>query len=444
MRDAVMEQAAERAPSVERWRAWATLILLGLLYFMSFVDRFILALLVEPLRADLDISNVQLGLLFGTAFAIFYGVLGLPLARLADHYDRRKLIFSGVILWSLATIGSGFATSYVLLILFRIGLAIGEAALSPSAYSMIGDLFPRHLRNRAASFYSACGMLGSGGAYILGAALIAYLDVRLVDGMLWGHQIWQLVFLAVGIPALLIGIIFFLVAREPARTEGDGDKVPSIGEIFALIRGRFSIYGFMIIGAGMCQIPGYALVAWLPTYLGTRYGYTIEQAGYLLGPVKLLTGFLGSLCVPLAAEYLAQRGVRAAIALCGGFAALTAAVSISAASFMPTAIPFVLFTAFGLFLLTGTTAAVLASFQLLVPGRMRATMSALCLMSITLLGLGIGPTTLGAMTGSSLAETYPGIGIAAVALVGALPGAILLLLAARSSRRDFPLAPAAA
>jgi hypothetical protein len=194
----------------------------------------------------------------------------------------------------------------------------------------------------------------------------------------------------------------------------------------------------MIVGAGTCQIPGYALVAWLPTYLGTRYGYTVEQAGYLLGPVKLLSGFLGSLCVPLAAEYLARRGVRAALPLSGGFAALVGAAAIAAASLMPTALPFVLFTAAGLFLLTGTTTAVLASFQLLVPGRMRATMSALCLMSITLLGLGIGPTTLGAFTGSALAATMPGIGIAAVALIGALPGALLLLAAAWSSRRNPP------
>lgn len=437
MSEQAMDETPRVRPGVERWRAWVTLLLLGLLYFMSFVDRFILALLVEPLRADLGISNVELGLLFGTAFALFYGILGLPLARLADRFDRKWLIFAGVLMWSLATICSGFATSFLWLIIFRIGLAVGEAALSPSAYSMIGDLFPRHQRSRAASIYSACGMLGSGGSYVLGAALIGYLDVRLVDGMIWGHRIWQIVFIAVGLPALLIGLLFLVVAREPARSE-DEKEVPKIGEVFALIGSRFKIYGFMIIGAGMCQIPGYALVAWLPTYLGSRYGYTVEQAGYTLGPVKLLTGFLGSLCVPFVGEYLARRGVKGAIAMTGGFSAVLAAVSISLSAFVQDPPLFVALTALGLFLLTGTTTAVLASFQLLVPGRMRATMSALCLMSITLLGLGIGPTTLGATTGSSLADALPGIGIAAVALVGALPGGILLLFAARASRRTPP------
>jgi predicted MFS family arabinose efflux permease len=119
---------------VPRWRAWMTLCLLGLLYLVSFVDRFILALLVQPLKQDLGISEVQLGLLFGTAFALFYALLGLPFARLADRYDRRRLILAGAVLWSLSTIASGFANSYGWLVLLRVGLAIGEAALTPGGF----------------------------------------------------------------------------------------------------------------------------------------------------------------------------------------------------------------------------------------------------------------------------------------------------------------------
>lgn len=435
MRDVDLPGASPDRRPIERWRAWATLALLGGLYFMSFVDRLILALLVEPLRHDLGISNVELGLLFGTAFAIFYGILGLPLARLADRFNRRKLIIAGVVLWSLSTIGSGFSTTFMALIIFRIGLAIGEAALSPSAYSMIGDLFPPKYRNRAASIYSAAGMLGSGGSYILGAALIGFLEVRLVDGALWGFRIWELVFFAVGVPALLLGLIFAIVAREPPRVdEGDKGPVPGLSQVFALIWSKFRIYGFMIIGAGMCQIPGYALVAWLPTYLGTRFGYSVEQAGYLLGPVKLLASALGSLFVPMVAEYMARRGGPGSIALCGGLAALIGAASIASAGMATSAEAFVPLIAIGLFMLTGTTTTVIASFQLLVTGRMRATMSALCLMSITLLGLGIGPTALGAMTGSAWVDQLPGIGIVTVALIGALPGGLLLLAAARAGR----------
>lgn len=435
MSEAVLPGADPGRRPIERWRAWATLALLGALYFMSFVDRLILALLVEPLRQDLGVSNLQLGLLFGTAFALFYGVLGLPLARLADRFDRRKLIIAGVFLWSLSTIGSGFSTTFLALIIFRIGLAVGEAALSPSAYSMIGDLFPPEYRNRAASIYSAAGMLGSGGSYILGAALIGYLEVRLVDGALWGFRIWELVFFAVGIPALLIGLLFALIAREPPRME-DGAKgpVPSLPEVFGIIWSKFRIYGFMIIGAGMCQIPGYALVAWLPTYLGSRFGYSVEQAGYLLGPVKLFASTLGSLLVPIIAELVARRTRPSATALCGGIAAGIGAAAIAAAGTATTAGMFVPLIAVGLFMLSGTTTTVIASFQLTVTGRMRATMSALCLMSITLLGLGIGPTALGAMTGSAWADHMPGIGIVTVALIGALPGALLLFAAAYAGR----------
>lgn len=153
-------------------RAWWTVALLSALYVLSFIDRLILALLVSPLKAGFGVSDVQLGLVFGPAFGVFYAVLGLPLARVADRGDRRRLIITGVLLWGFATIASGFAGTFALLIVLRIGLAIGEAALTPAAYSMIGDLFAPHRRTLAASIYSGIGNAGAFASFILGSMVI--------------------------------------------------------------------------------------------------------------------------------------------------------------------------------------------------------------------------------------------------------------------------------
>jgi MFS family permease len=375
-----------------------TLCLIGLLYLVSFVDRFILALLVQPLKQDLGISEVQLGLLFGTAFALFYALLGLPFARLADRYDRRRLIFAGAVLWSLSTIASGFANSYGWLVLLRVGLAIGEAALTPAAFSLIGDLFPPHQRRRAASFYSAFGMVGAGGGYMIGGFVIAVLAGHLGNSMPVDFSLWQLVLIAVGVPSLVLTLLFAILVREPRRAERPAPQdLSPLREILRYGRRRLPLFASLIVGAGLCQIPAYAMVAWMPYVLQTEFGIPTARVGMVFGAVAVAATVGGTLLLPYLVDRLQGRLGAAIVSRLSAASALLAVAAIATASAVSTLPVFLGLTGLGLMLLTGAANNILVAFQTLVPAHMRATFTALCLLSITLLGLGVGPLAFAAI-----------------------------------------------
>lgn len=172
------DQSTEREPAKSDYPsqayAWYVVVILTLAYVVSFIDRQIMALMVEPIRQDLDISDTQISLLLGLAFAIFYTLLGIPIGRIADLYNRKKLIIVGVTIWCLMTAACGLARNYIQLFTARIGVGVGEAALSPSALSMISDYFPKETRGRAVAFYTMGISVGVGLAMIIGSQVIAY------------------------------------------------------------------------------------------------------------------------------------------------------------------------------------------------------------------------------------------------------------------------------
>ncbi len=422
---------------VKPWRAWLTLVLLGLLFLVSFVDRFILALLVEPLKDDLGISEVQLGLLFGTAFALFYAFLGLPFARFADRFDRRKLIVAGALLWSLSTIASGLVNSYGLLVFLRIGLAIGEAALTPSAFSMIGDLFPAHRRRRAASIYQAFGMFGAGGGYLIGGLIVAILAEKVGQGGLGDFRLWQLVFISVGVPSLLLTILFAAFVREPRRLVDAGrDAGSRLGDLFRYYRSKAGVFTSLIVGTGLCQVPVYAMIAWMPYTLQQVFGLQTAQTGYLFGVTAILATVGGTLILPWLSDRFEHRLASAAAPVVSGISAIVAIVAIGSASQAASLAGFIMLSGLGLMLLSGAGNNILVAFQQLAPANMRATFAALCLLSITLLGLGIGPP-LFAVFKASLGEAgQSGFAMPLLALVAGLPAALLMANAVRLLRRD--------
>lgn len=198
--------------------AWFAVAALMIAYTSSFIDRQILTLLVEPIRADLIISDTQFSLLAGIAFSLFYTVMGIPLARLADRGSRRRIIFWGIVVWRVMTVACGLANSFWALFAARIGVGIGEAALSPAAYSMISDYFSHKRRARTLAVYSMGPYLGAGLALMIGGAVI---DVIARAGAMQLPIVgelaaWQQTFVLVGAPGLLIAALF-IVVREPPR-----------------------------------------------------------------------------------------------------------------------------------------------------------------------------------------------------------------------------------
>jgi MFS family permease len=202
--------------------------LLMVIYAFNFLDRQIITILAPSLKADLGLTDAQLGLLFGTAFALFYALFGIPLAKLADGWHRVKTISLGLTFWSGMTALSGFAGNFAQLGAARVGVGIGEASASPAAYSLLQDYFPRDRRATALAVYSSGIYVGVGASLILGGAVIAYWDTHYVEATRpFGLAGWQATFLAFGIPGLLLALLLRLTVREPVRGAIDGLSSPS-------------------------------------------------------------------------------------------------------------------------------------------------------------------------------------------------------------------------
>lgn len=206
--------------------SWYVLGILVLVYVLNFVDRQILSILANDIKADLGLSDAYLGFLYGTAFAVFYALFGIPLGRLADSWHRVRLMTVGLSLWSLMTAASGFARSGAMLTGARIGVGVGEATASPSAYSLIADLFPKQMRATALAIYSSGLYLGGGLSLLIGGEIVERWNAAYPGGGPLGLVGWQAAFMAVGIPGLLLAI-WVATIREPVRGAIDGMPTPS-------------------------------------------------------------------------------------------------------------------------------------------------------------------------------------------------------------------------
>ncbi len=370
-------------------RVWSMVAILSILYVVSFVDRFVLGLLVGPLKTDLGVSDMQIGFLFGTAFAVFYGIVGIPVARLADRGDRRRLILAGVVLWSCCTILSGFSSTFLALVLLRIGLAVGEAVLTPATYSLIGDLLPKERRGLAASIYNACGMVGASGAYVVAALAIGWIYAVEPSGELAGMKLWQVVFVMVGMPGLVLAVLFALVAREPARkTTAGSDGVPGLRAVMRYATGNARLYFALFMGAGCLQIMTNAYMAWGPTFLSRSFGMPVAEAGRTYGLFNMLALVGGTILVPMLTRRLKRPDalplVSAGCGIVGGAFCLVAPLQTTSTGFLVMAWA-------GLFLAGGGGNNVLAAIHAIVPRPMQATMTALLLICMSTLALGVGP-----------------------------------------------------
>jgi MFS family permease len=268
-----------------------------LIYAFNFLDRQIITILAPSLKADLALSDAQLGLLFGTAFALFYALFGIPLAKLADGWHRVKAISLGLSVWSGMTALSGFASNFAQLGGARIGVGIGEASASPAAYSLLQDYFPREKRATALAFYSAGIYLGVGASLILGGAVIAYWDSHFTEATRpFGLAGWQATFLAFGIPGLLLALLLFLTVREPARgamegldSPGDPHPFRSVAREFGAMFPPFSMIGLARAAGGplvrnilafiICFGSGVALIWWTDGLLPPARRSPIAEVG---------------------------------------------------------------------------------------------------------------------------------------------------------------------
>lgn len=422
--DAIDNQAKSPAP-------WGSLAIMVSLAVMSMVDRLILALLVEPLRADLHLSDVQLGLLFGTAFAFFYAIMGLPLARIADRRNRVRLVTGAVILWSACTILSGLASTFQQLLVLRAGLALGEAALFPAVHSLIHDMFEVKHRPLAASIASAAPPLGGAIAFIAGGGLVSYLTASVEAGGGGGFKAWQLVFFCVGLLSMFLGLVFGAVVKEPGRQESHVRESP---QRKVSLRTQKWMFAFLLLAAGTCQILPYAYQAWAPTLLTDKYGLPIGSAGVTIGIVWAISSVLGALTLPLLAVRKYDQGKPTALALIPLLATVIGASGYLFAPLSSGAFSFLMLVMVGTFSSLGANSVVLVALQRLAPDQLRATMVASCLLVSSGLGLGIGPVAVAYLANRLSQPPSFDYAMSILAAAAGLITAVLFILANRQIR----------
>jgi MFS family permease len=418
--------------------AWYVVVVLTMAYVVSFLDRQILALLVEPIREDLGLSDTQIGLLMGLAFALFYTILGLPIGRLADRYSRRVIIAAGISVWCLMTAACGLSRNFIQLFVARVGVGIGEATLNPSALSLISDYFPRERRGRAISFFNMGVSVGAGVALIGGSWVITtVMDAPPTALPFVGElQPWQIVFLVVGLPGLLIAILMATV-REPERhekirmTTADGTLTEelTIRRTIAYIGTRWRLYGSHFLGMSVVTCIGYAYLFWIPTMFIRTWDWSILRIGITYGLVTIICGPAGVSIAGYVADRLYKSGRHDAhIRVCLGSALLFVAGSVLT-PLMPTsqlAIAMLIPASLGA---AGVTATGVAGLMMVTPNQVRAQTTALYYFVINIIGLTIGASGVGAITdyvfGDPLALRYS---LSLVSAVAGLGGIIFLRL----------------
>ena len=292
--------------------AWFVLSILCIAAIISYVDRQIINLLIEPIKADFDVNDTQIGLLQGFSFVIFYAVLALPLARLADRGRRVSIIFYGALCWSLATFTCGLATSFAILFSARMFVGIGEATLSPSGYSLISDYFAKPQIPLAISIFTGCSFVGSGVAYIFGGALIDYLSSldRIVLPLVGERSVWQASFICVAIPSLLLlGLIAMI--REPPRSEtvaGDVGTGSTVKDVMKHIAQQPRLFCGVFVGLTLMAAASFALNLWTPTYFIRTHGWTPLQIGSIFGTIVIFASAGGVMAGGFTASALMRRG----------------------------------------------------------------------------------------------------------------------------------------
>ncbi len=386
--------------------AWYVVAVLTLAYVFSFIDRQILSLLVGPIQRDLGISDKQLSLLMGASFAVFYTLFGIPLGRLADTRNRRNLIAAGIAFWSMMTAACGVTRTFWQLALARMGVGVGEATLSPSAYSLIADYFRPERRSTAMGVYSMGIYLWSGLSFILGGLVVKFASAQESSLLPFIGPIrsWQMVFLYVGLPGLAVSLLLFTI-REPLRKglhrSPDGRTAAaaaSMREVRDYISDNRATFVCLNLGMALITLNAYGATSWIPTMFVRRHGWTATDAGLIFGYIVAGAGMLGIVSGGRLADWLSERG--------HGDATVRVAL-LGAAGWLPFGIAFPLAP-------TGEWAAVVlapaiffssipfgvapAAIQRMMPNTMRAQATAVYLFVINLIGMGLGPTVVATLT----------------------------------------------
>ena len=378
------------------WRTHYALFVLASIYVFNYIDRQLMAILIEPVKLEFGISDTGIGLLSGVTFAVFYTVFGFPLGRLSDRVGRKPVIAFSCIAWSLMTMLCGMAGNFLTLLLARIGVAVGEAGGTAPSVAMVSDLYPANRRSTALSFL----MLGSSLGAIVGLGL---------GGWIAQHHGWRYAFLLIGAPGIFLGLLLLLTVRAPKPVTPVSKSVaPDDGWLKTLVElFRMPSFIWLVLTGGAAAIAGYAIGTWSPSFLIRSHGLNLQQAGFLVGVVGGTGSTIGTLVCGVLTDRMARRdaGWQIGVPLLGTLISIPFALAYflwpqgTAFYIGSTAVPqaFLFYSAFGFFGVWWATPC-LSAITHLFPATRLAQATAIFVMSMTLLGVGVGPLFVGMLS----------------------------------------------
>ncbi len=424
--------------------AWYVVGVLTVAYIFSFIDRQIMNLMVAPIQRDLQITDIQISLLMGLSFVVFYTLFGIPLGRLADTKSRRAIICIGIAFWSLMTAGCGLTKKFWDLALMRMGVGVGEATLSPAAYSLIADYFPPHRRSTAMSVYSMGIYIGSGLAFILGGMVVKFASAQesFSFPLVGSVRSWQLVFFVVGLPGLLVALLLLTVKEPPRKGLAKKGTVAlpavTVAELWKYIVDNRTTFICLNLGIAFVTLNSYASTSWIPSMFVRRFKWTPGGTGMVYGSIVATVGTFGVVAGGWLADWWTQRGrIDAPVRV----AWLACVCGLPWITFYPMAqsgewaaallVPMVFFASmpFGV---------APAAIQRMMPNPMRAQATSVYLFVINLIGMGLGPTVAAVLTEQVFKDqNQVHRSLQVVGVVSYLLAIVLLGISLKSYRRSL-------
>jgi len=419
---------------------WYATILLTLAYTFSFVDRQVLNLLVEPIKQDLSLSDTGISFLQGLAFVIPYVAMSVPVGRLVDKFNRIAVLIGGGLIWSITTFACGMASSYAQLLIARMGVGTGEASVTPAAWSMLADYFPPEKLARPVSVFLMGPYLGGGlaligGAYVLDwATAVGQVSLPVVGEV----ATWQLTFMAVAIPGILI-VALLATLQDPARRQSSTEAVttPPWRDVIAFLKSEARIYLAVLVGVPFVIVILYGLQGWVPTILVRVYSWDLADAGRIYGTVALVAGSSGVLCGPFLGKWLQQRGFEDYPLRVGVIGVIGIMLSICSLPWQTTGAAALVCIGLASFFVTLPLALMTLVLQLVTPNEMRGVVAGILVVIANVLGLGLGPTSVAVITDYVLADpSRVHISLTVVSMIVA-PIALLLIMSGMRAMNDW-------
>ena len=388
-------------------QAWYGVVILTLAYILSFLDRQLLSLVVTDVKSDLDLTDSQVSIILGFAFALFYTTMGIPIGRLADKKSRRTIIGIGITFWCFMTAATGIVKTYAQLFIARIGVGVGEATLSPSALSIISDYFPKEKRGTAMGFFNMGVSVGSGIALILGGQIVAYFaDFPPIILPLVGQIYeWQALFIFIGIPGLLVALLMSTI-KEPSRKgkmtvvneSGSSSEEISIKDTIRFIYQRKEAYGWLFLSMACSVLIGYAFLSWLPTMYIRSYNIGIPTITLWLGVAFLIGGPFGATMSGWLGDKLYKKYNNSSHVMLFAYSMIILTVAAVLVPLMPNYQTATLMFIPQIVTAAGQTALAPVAMINITPNQLRGQVTAVYFFVISMTGYTLGPTSVALIT----------------------------------------------